>query len=75
MPINSFGEVGFAAYRDRALARSHVRKCNKIDIKIARYRTVIAQLRADDAAVGTIRGFILDLEAEKTKLHPQRQTA
>jgi hypothetical protein len=50
-------------------------KCKKIDVKIARYRTVISQLHADDAVVDMIRGFISDLEAEKIKLHPERQTA
>jgi hypothetical protein len=47
-------------------------KCEDIDVKIARYRRLSADVD-DDTVITLVNAFIVDLEAEKAALHPVHQ--
>lgn len=45
-------------------------KCEEIDVRVARYRQLSADVN-DDSVIALLKAFVADLEAEKTALHPE----
>jgi hypothetical protein len=45
------------------------KRCEEIDASIARYQRVLADVK-DEGVISLVKGFIADLESEKSGLHP-----
>jgi len=47
-------------------------KCVEIDVKIRRYQNILRSI-TDQATIGGAKRLIVELQAQKAVLHPERQ--